>query len=262
MWELVTAPRCRRYGIALAILWFFQFLLGERFGDVPVQLPLYALLAGVGGLGTKKLLARARMKPPRKRPVAAFALAAAALVPVSLLVVARPFAGSIRQLPTLLPVLCAGVLLVALSLAALPTVRRRGAASILIVVAACMVLNAALIGFTISAENRRIDGYRATVLEAGRLAAPDHLVVGTWEKGVLFEHYLYGDSYSDRMLVLGWRDGNWGEAEALKFRQKWRQAVAAGREIWLLDPDSELIKELELNGYYLCSVGEIYLARR
>jgi hypothetical protein len=38
-------------GFAILSLWLITFLFGERFGDVPSQLPTYALFCFIGGLG-------------------------------------------------------------------------------------------------------------------------------------------------------------------------------------------------------------------
>jgi hypothetical protein len=48
--------RLHALGGALISLWFFSFIFGEKFGDVPVQLPIYVLLSLVGGLGFHYLL--------------------------------------------------------------------------------------------------------------------------------------------------------------------------------------------------------------
>ena len=49
--QLVKEKRLHVFGVAIFGLWLFNFLLGERFGDVPTQLPTYALFCLLGGLG-------------------------------------------------------------------------------------------------------------------------------------------------------------------------------------------------------------------
>ncbi len=49
--QLITEKNLRTLGIAILSLWLVTFLFGERFGDVPVQLPTYALFCLIGGLG-------------------------------------------------------------------------------------------------------------------------------------------------------------------------------------------------------------------
>jgi hypothetical protein len=49
--HIITDKRFRQLGIGIVSLWFVSFLFGERFGDVPTQLPTYALFCLIGGLG-------------------------------------------------------------------------------------------------------------------------------------------------------------------------------------------------------------------
>jgi hypothetical protein len=49
--QLIKDRNLRTLGIAIISLWFVSFLFGERFGDVPTQLPTYALFCLIGGLG-------------------------------------------------------------------------------------------------------------------------------------------------------------------------------------------------------------------
>jgi len=46
----------RDWGVAIFFLWLVTFTLGERFGDVPVQLPTYAFICIIGGLGFHAVL--------------------------------------------------------------------------------------------------------------------------------------------------------------------------------------------------------------
>ena len=49
--QLIRNKELRRVGSAILSLWLLTFLFGERFGDVPSQLPTYALFCFMGGLG-------------------------------------------------------------------------------------------------------------------------------------------------------------------------------------------------------------------
>ncbi|MCX7012077.1 MAG: hypothetical protein NTW86_05840 [Candidatus Sumerlaeota bacterium] len=49
--RLALRPDRRLFGAALVCLWLFPFVLGEKWADVPVQLPLYAALAATAGVG-------------------------------------------------------------------------------------------------------------------------------------------------------------------------------------------------------------------
>lgn len=46
----------RLFAISIVCLWLAQLVFGERFGDVPVQLPLYSIFAVVAAVGLDKIL--------------------------------------------------------------------------------------------------------------------------------------------------------------------------------------------------------------
>ncbi len=62
--QLITDKTVRTLGIAILSLWLVTFLFGERFGDVPVQLPTYALFCLIGGLGFNYLSRLLKGKGP------------------------------------------------------------------------------------------------------------------------------------------------------------------------------------------------------
>jgi len=65
--SLVASVRYRLFAVCLVCLWLPQFVFGEKFLDVPVQLPLYSMLAVLAGVGFDKVL----HFPIRPRSVAA-----------------------------------------------------------------------------------------------------------------------------------------------------------------------------------------------
>jgi hypothetical protein len=54
--SMVASIQYRLFAIAISCLWLFPFIFGEKFGDVPVQLPLYSILAVVAGFGIEEVL--------------------------------------------------------------------------------------------------------------------------------------------------------------------------------------------------------------
>ncbi len=60
--ELIRCRRYRDWGPTIFCIWLFTFVAGERFGDVPVQLPFYALMCIVGGLGFQSVINVVRHK--------------------------------------------------------------------------------------------------------------------------------------------------------------------------------------------------------
>ncbi len=152
-------------------------LLGEKFGDVPVQLPTWALAAVFAALGAAELAEEAR---------AALGRDARARKPVG------------------------------------------------VVGAACLVHRrvAALAG---AGENRRIEDYRRQALALGAAAAPDYLAIGSWERGILLEHYLYRRSYTEHFLNTAWLAGGWGVASGrLAPKPTSQRRSHGGRQVWLL----------------------------
>lgn len=56
LWTVGSSRRHRLFVAGLAVLWFIQFAVGERYSDVPVQLPLYMMLGVVGGVGFARII--------------------------------------------------------------------------------------------------------------------------------------------------------------------------------------------------------------
>jgi len=86
IWVVAASPKRRHLAWAIGALWLVPFLVGERYADVPVQLPLYAMLAVMAGVGLARLVhpwPSAKMVPTGA--VAAFAaavvLSASAAIP-------------------------------------------------------------------------------------------------------------------------------------------------------------------------------------
>jgi hypothetical protein len=103
--------------------------------------------------------------------------------------------------------------------------------------------------------------YRDTVLEMDRIASPDYVTVGGWSDGILFEHYVFGTSYTGRWINTEWLLGIWGESEQSEAVEAWRHAIAAGREVWLFEYDAPLFSTLRESGYTIEPYRKIYRAR-
>lgn len=73
--SLASSNNYRILAASLVFLWFFPFLFGEKFCDVPVQLPLYAVLSVVAGLGFDILWHWSRRVRPILPAVVAFMFA-------------------------------------------------------------------------------------------------------------------------------------------------------------------------------------------
>lgn len=260
--EVVRRRELRPFGLAVASLGGASFLFGERFGDVPVQLPTYVLLCVAGGLGLVRLEEALDTGAGLPRTGAWIGgLALGALFPLALLAAARPQVERLAALPASVPWPWAVIVgLAAGSAAALA--RRRGRLAAVALAAGLLLVNASLAFLLVRAQSRRLEAYRATVLAAGEVARPGHLVVGEWSRGILYEHYLYRDSYTDRWMDTEWLQGAWGEERQQAAARRWQEALAAGREVWLLSADGGLIPQLEERGYVVRPFGEIFRATR
>lgn len=56
LWALWASPKRRQYVLAIACLWLIPFIFGEKYFDVPVQIPFYALMAVSVGIGFSRLV--------------------------------------------------------------------------------------------------------------------------------------------------------------------------------------------------------------
>jgi hypothetical protein len=54
--EMIRCVRYREWGLTIFCIWLFILIAGERFGDVPVQLPSYALICIMTGLGFQSVI--------------------------------------------------------------------------------------------------------------------------------------------------------------------------------------------------------------
>lgn len=62
---VIETIKCRNYqawGISIMIIWLLGFIAGERYGDVPVQLPCYAFICMIGGLGFNAAVSFSRQR--------------------------------------------------------------------------------------------------------------------------------------------------------------------------------------------------------
>ncbi len=257
--ELATRAPFRRFGAVLLTVWVFIFVFGERFADVPAQLSTHALLGVAVGIGVERLNRWWRLSEAGGRRLSMALLVAVALVPVAAAALARPFSGTLQRLPGFLPPVIAGTLIVtALGAAWLP--RRRSARLLFPLVLA--LISGAVTLTLIRQQSEETVAYRETVLRAGKVAESHHLVVGTWTRGILFNHYLYGQPYHESWLDVQRLEGSLGEADQAAARKRWRAALAAGYEIWFLGDHPEYLAEARRQNYHVEPFGRIFHVHR
>ena len=186
--ETFGRKKFRPFAFALLILWLVTLFSAEKIKDVPPQLPAYAMLCVVGGLGFGLILRILDSKIHIK-----FAVYAAVI-----------FAVFINSL-------CAF----------------KGTWSFI----------------------KYNNVYRNTAIQISRVADPGYLVLGNWDKGVLFEHYVFQKLFTPYWINLEWLDGACGRDQQGKSIEKLRQAAAAHRQIWLLEYHRVAMTNLQQNGY-------------
>ncbi len=259
--ELFGRRRFRPLGIALLALWIVNLLFGEKFADVPVQLPTYVLLCLVGGLGVHLLL---RISDNKRY---AAMLSAIILSVLTVAVILIKTTKTPAQLSVLLPIwfLAAIVSCAVLCMLAVTLTRFRGMRAQIITVGAvifAVVINGFVAFARIRAINKYHTGYRNTVIEMGKIARPDHLVIGDFTKTKLLEHYLFGESYTHYFTFTNIKvlSGFAGKEKRLEAVKKLNEAVAARRQIWVLGNYSGLFPALQRLGYKITQFGYVYLA--
>ncbi len=259
-YELFARRRLRRFGLALWVIWLFTFLFGEKFGDVPAQLPTYAVFGVVVGVGLEGLISWLQATRAGQQRLARMALLAlVAVVPFVIVAAARPFSRTLQRLPELLPPLLATLLVVVALAAALWLPGRRPlrwiVPAVLVLISGTMTIS------LIRGKSEEVVAYRDTVLEAGRRLQPGHLVLGTWTRGILFNHYVHAEPYHQSWLDVRRLGGLFGETDQIAAEEQWRAALAAGHEIWFLGDYPEYLAEVRREHYHVRPFGMILHAR-
>jgi hypothetical protein len=189
--EIFGRKQLRPFAFALLILWLATLFSAEKISDVSPQLPVYAMLCVVGGLGVGLIL-----RISNNRVYIKFA-AYAAVIAVIFVVFINGFNAFKKIL----------------------------------------------------ASNKYRTEYRDTVMRISKIAAPDYLVVSRWNRGVLFEHYAFQKSFTPRWINLEWLAGFWGRDKTNEASERLEQAIAAHRQIWLLEEQPHFIAILFRRGY-------------
>lgn len=259
VWALCRRPGLRPLLLFLAVLWAPPFFVGEKFRDVPVQLTLWALLVPLVVLGAWQLMEQlGREKRPRW-PALWLTGGMWALIPLFL--VARRQVDQLTAVPrdvVVVALAVSGVLAGGWMLGA----KWRPLPTVLAVLALAAAVNLTWVGRLVQEENEAIDTYREQVLELGATAGPGYRAIGTWDRGILLEHYLFRTSYSGTWINLAQLEGHWGEEDRAEAWSSWLDAAEAGSEIWLLDHYPDQIQRLEQKRYEFDSpIGPFIRAR-
>ena len=213
----------RPWVAALSVGWVLNFLLGERFGDVPVQLPVYLWAAPLVAVAVAELPARLE---GRRLQWGALALGASC-APFLLLLFRDELQALRDAAPAHLAIACIVLILAGVS-AALTSEARRGLGRLTTVI---LLVAASTTAVQAVSVQRDVSSFRRSVTAR---TSPEPLAVGGWSRGILFEHYRYGRSYTE--FWIDQRESN-GE-DGLR---RLEQALDEGREVWLLGPEKEAV---------------------
>ncbi|MEM8931900.1 MAG: hypothetical protein AAGE94_12045 [Acidobacteriota bacterium] len=257
-WRLLRRRRDRPAAVGFVVLWAVTFVLGERFADVPVQLPTWTALSLISALGAAELIARLRARGAR-RSLWLAATGAVALLPLGALAVVRGRSSVFAQVSD--GRLAAMALLIVAAVGAAAVIGRRDPRRAVTVVSVGLLAAGLLLVATLaSAERAKIDDYRRDVLALRPVFTEDDaeaLAAAGWSRAILFERYLFGASYTGRAInAEWWSDG--GDAEGERARRHRDRVVAAGYDIWLLDAFPEIRTDLEAVGYRFSSDGAFW----
>lgn len=242
-WRAATRPALRPFLAALAAVWAATLFFGERFADVPVQLPTYTLAAVLAALGAAELVQRLVPAGPAEEPGGPALARAGLVLGLCCLAAALPVAGLLALRGRASSVAPVGVFEVGIGLGAIALAflfgwrylrSGRGRAAVMLLVVLALAAGFLAARRMVLAKNQRIDGYRQEVLELGRAAAPDFLAVGSWERGMLLEHYLFRRSYTEHFVNTAWLRGGWGAERQAKAQADLEAALEGGRQLWLL----------------------------
>lgn len=211
----------RPWVLALAVAWGVGFALGERFGDVPVQLPLHLWACCLVAVALAELPdVASALSEPRRAVLWGF-MAALAAAPFALIFL---FRGELQAAQALPPEAWLGSAVFVIAAALVCSLWRPSERGLKAFAAATLLATlVSTLGQSV-ATHRSVVAYRDAVTAA---AASEPLAVGGWSPGILFEHYRYGRAYT----------GHWIDRRELDAAAAARLegALGEGREVWLLD---------------------------
>jgi hypothetical protein len=243
--EIFCRKQFRPLAFALLILWLVTLFSSEKIGDVSPQLPTYAMLCVVGGLGFHRLLGISGNKQY------AVIMLSSLIAVVVLIKVTKTLEQAANFLPIwfLVTIISCSVLCMLVTI--LPNLRRIYPRTVIIGAVAFAIVTNGFVAFSrLIMVNRIRTEYRNTVMEIGRVASPGYVVVSGWTRGILLEHYLSQKFCTPYCWIdtLGLA-GTIGAPERAEAYKKLRKAVAARRQIWLLGNHVVFFSALKRSGY-------------
>lgn len=204
----------RPFTLAVALAWLVTFVFGDKFADVPIQLPVYCMFAVLAGIG----IARLKDAPPTIWIPVSLAAALSVLAVVRFFPVPQRIADHLPSQP-LLYGFAAACLLSPLAVKQLPT-----------------FLAAAWLATAVAGYSRIIDtaadadAFANASRDAYAKASPNRLFVGDWNALMRFNWNARRKTYTDDMAFL--RD-----------KSRIATAIEEGLEIWMISGALDLGNE-------------------
>jgi hypothetical protein len=225
----------RRFGLALAVLWLTVFAFGEKFLDVPVQLPTYLLACIVAAIGVQ-----ATYSGERK---AALIGTCAAFGTVAMVLAVRSHVPALYadHLPSNLLLT---VLVGTLAFTAVATIK--ACSRRILVAAACVALMGnAFVVFQQEADTRQKLSEMETV--ARRIGeTPKSAFVAKWNTMVRVNWLNHAVAYQPDGFDVDELDGGYKSEVA---RSRFKQALVQKEAVFLLDATPSIARLLSENGF-------------
>lgn len=255
---LVIVQKERRiFGFAVLGMWVVIFYFAETTGDVPVQLPTYTLFAVLAGFGLETFLP----SDVRAGYWARLAFVAAISAIIILRLLFRPD-GIIQLSPRMLDVFIV-VCVAYVILGVWNGTHRLDVRTAQIAVVGLGVLMLATNAYQatpkVQTEITAASQFHDYFAEIDRAAAsPDYVIVGGWDTGARYEHYFFHTAYSNRWVNPRWLLGNAPDSVTMQPSaiQYWKEALAAKKELWILDRYEDVAQLLKKAGYTVKNVRD------
>lgn len=250
-WALARRRELRRPALILGVLWLVNFLLGERFQDVPVQLALWSLTLPAAVVGLDELTFRLGTSSARVRGPAAMAAMAICIAWLPILQRARTLVGRLADAPSdmVLPVAAAGVLALIALTVPLRQDEGRGRVRAWLLLAAGVMINWPWVAAVVKAENLEMTTMKSQALAIADQSSEPYAVVGGWSRGILFEHYVFARSYVGpwiNSVELAASEASHKRADA---ESRLTSIIDAGGDVWLLVDNVGVEERLRRRGY-------------
>jgi hypothetical protein len=270
--QMLKDRKLRIFSAFVICFWLFNFLFGERFSDVPTQLPLYAILCVISGLGVQACTIDSVRQSSEKKSNCIWILGVFPLLMISLFAVIlkigrTPIQVPLTNLSLMLPFIFAIIIISYTLIIILSTrmaiITRTNVPSLIYGYLFLFLTMNSVVSFTlVSTLGQNLAEYRQATLKAHEVGDPNYLVIGDWSQGILYEHYVFHEFNTEHWINTECLLTDlWGEDKHEESMTKWRNSLNAGREIFLLGDFPTLLTDLQEAGYSIEPFGAIHRAQ-